>query len=390
MNDPSIDLDARRRATQRVTGLGTLANILLAFVKIIAGYIGHSHALLADGIHSLADLIADGAVLLAAKYGNQAADHNHPYGHQRIETVTCVFIAIVLLATAVGIMLDAYSHLQKAPQTLSWYVLWIAFATVIINEWLYRYTLRASKRYHSPLLKTHAWHRRSDAAASSVVCIGIIGTLSGIAYLDSIAAIIMAALIVRMAYQMGRQSLEELMDQGLDEETLKAMTLAIQRVDGVRAMHQLRTRSMAGSILADVHIIVDPHSSVSEGHYIADRVYQTLKQQFQPINDIIVHVDPEDDEVIPRPLLIPSRQQLQAPLQAQWSQHAGYSELRWLNWHYLNQSLEVSIALPLPVLTDHDATQLHELYQQGLLAVCPNSSLSLYFYKPYPHSIKKS
>lgn len=383
MSTSHLTLDIRRRATQRVTWLGVMANIVLALVKIICGYLSHSHALLADGLHSIADLIADGAVLLAAKYGNQAADHNHPYGHQRIETVACVFIAIVLFATGIGIIWDAYMHLQHdAHAAISTYALWIAAATVIINELLYRYTLAASKQHRSDLLKTHAWHRRSDAAASSVVCIGILGALYGFTYLDSIAAIIMAGLIFKMSYQMGRKSLEELVDQGLDEDTLSAMTLAIQCVDGVRAMHQLRTRSMAGCILADVHIIVDPHCSVSEGHYIADCVYQTLKQQFHSISDLIVHVDAEDDEIIPRPALIPSRQQLQTQLQVKWHQQPGYPELRWLNWHYLNQRLEICIALPLSVLTDHEASQLHRLYLTGLLAVCPNSSLSLYFYVP--------
>lgn len=375
-------LAIRRRATQRVTWLGTIANILLACLKIIAGYLGNSHALLADGLHSFSDLIADGAVLLAAKYGNQAADHNHPYGHQRIETVACVFIAIVLLVTAMGIMWDAYTHWQQGHQALSWYVLWIAVATVVVNEWLYRYTLRAAKHYHSVLLKTHAWHRRSDAAASSVVCIGIVGTLCGIAYLDSIAAVIMAVLILKMAYQMGRQSLEELTDQGLDDNVLQAMSIAIQRVDGVRAMHQLRTRSMAGCIFADVHIIVDPHCSVSEGHYIGDCVYQTLKQQFDTVTDIIVHVDAEDDEIVPRPLQIPSRQQLQTQLDTHWRHCAAYAEIRWLSWHYLNQRLELCIALPLSLLNDHSAMQLHESYQQGLWLACRDSSLSLYFYEP--------
>lgn len=379
MNSPSLN---RQRATQHVTWLGIIADILLACVKIITGYIGHSHALLADGLHSLADLITDGAVLLAAKYGNQAADHNHPYGHQRIETMACVFIAIVLLVTAIGIMWDAYSHLHHAHQTVSWYVLWVALVTVIINEWLYRYTMRASKQHNSALLKTNALHRRSDAGASGVVCIGILGALCGIAYLDIIAAAIMGVLVLKMAYQMGRQSLEELMDQGLDDDTLQAMTMAIQRVDGVRAMHQLRTRSMGGCIFADVHIIVDPHCSVSEGHYIADRVYQTLKQQLHPVTDIIVHVDAEDDEIIPRPLQIPSRQQLQTQLDNHWRHCAAYPEIRWLNWHYLNQRLELCIALPLSVLSDHSVTQLHESYLQGLRLACRDSSLSLYFYEP--------
>lgn len=380
MNLASIQ--EKRIATQRVTLLGAIVNILLALVKILTGYLGHSHALLADGIHSLADLIADAAVLWAAKYGNQAADNNHPYGHQRIETVTAVFIALVLLLTGFGIIFDAIQHLQphtKTVQNLEWNVLWIALASLVANEIVYRYTLSVAQRYHSALLKAHAWHRRSDAAASLVVCVGIVGALLGFAYLDNIAAVIMGLLILKMAYKMGRQGLEELVDQGLDNDTLAAIQNAIQQVDGVRAMHQLRTRFMAGRIFADVHIMVDAHISVSEGHYIADNVYQALKQQFTDIKDIIVHVDAEDDEMLVKSNRLPSRSQLNVLLQQAWSDLPGYAGLRQLNCHYLNQHLELDIALHLETLKSHSTSELQHLYQTRLGR--NDSHLRLYFYE---------
>lgn len=379
--NPPFTLEQKRRATERVTLLGALVNAILAVVKIISGYLGHSHGLVADGLHSLADLLADGVVLLAAKYGNQAADHDHPYGHQRIETATTVFIALFLLATAIGICLDAVHHLwHPVKQTLAGSVLWLAIAAIVINEWLYRYTLNIAKRYHSSLLKAHAWHRRSDSSASLIVSLGIVGALCGFPYLDNIAAVIMAGFILKMAYQMGRQSLEELVDQGLDQTTVEALQTCIQQVDGVQATHQLRTRLMAGHIVADVHILVDPYCSVSEGHAIADRVYRDLKNGFPTISDITIHVDAEDDERGSLSDHLPSRQALQQALQPLWQPLPGYDALQWLNCHYLNQQLELAIALSVHLLQTHNSETLLASYQQALQQLYPDSHLRLYFY----------
>ncbi len=371
----------RQQATQRTTLIGAIVNIFLAMTKIIAGSFGHSHALFADGLHSLADLFADGIVLLAAKYGNTAADHNHPYGHQRIETAATVFIALFLLFTGAGILWDALYHLlyQHLKAPITWLVLWIACASLFANEIVYRYTLVMAKRYQSALLTAHAWHRRSDAAASLIVIIGIIGALCGMPALDNLAALVMGALILKMAYKMGRQSLEELTDQGMDNAMLNAMSSAIQHVDGVIAMHQLRTRSMGGNIFADVHIMVDSFISVSEGHYIADRVHQLLRSQFPLIKDIIVHVDPEDDEVIPRPTDLPSRTALIALFEQSWQDLPGFEQLRWLNCHYINQHLTLSIALPLSLLST--TPQLSALYQQQLDLKLAEKTLHIYYYE---------
>ena len=169
-----------------------------------------------------------------------------------------------------------------------------------------------------------------------------------------------------------------MVDQGLDVSTLKDLEHTIQQVDGVIAMHQLRTRSMGGQIYTDVHILVNPTISVSEGHYIADQVHQTLRLKFPEIKDIIVHVDPEDDEIIPRPSNLPSRSALNALLYTAWHDLPGYDTKKWLNCHYLNQTIRLSIALPLHAYLTMPDVQEH--YQQRLAALLPVSSLSIYFY----------
>lgn len=382
MTLPTPAKNARQRATERTTVLGAIINIVLALIKMAAGTIGHSHALFADGIHSLADLVADLMVYLAGKYGNAAADHDHPYGHQRIETVATAFVALFLFVTGGLIIVDAGRHIvmNLTPPPIQWLVLWIALLSLFVNEAIYRYTLKIAKQYESALLTAHAWHRRSDAAASLIVVIGIIGALCGAPILDQYAAILMGLLIIKMAYQMGRRSLEELVDQGLDNTTLEAMTAAIQAVDGVMATHQLRTRSMGGQIFADVHIMVNAFVSVSEGHYIADRVHQTLRHQFAMIKDIIVHVDPEDDEIIPRPTHLPSRTHIVALLEQSCHDLPGFHAIQWLNCHYLDQQIFLSIAIPLSTLTTLSAQALTERYQNQLYRVLANTTLHVFFY----------
>lgn len=357
---------SRYAIVRRVTIVSVLTNTLLGLVKCVMGWFGHSQALLADGLHSFSDLFSDIVVFLATKIGSQDADHDHPYGHARVETAATVALAMMLLAVAIGIIWQAVQAFMGAlpPYKPSIYVLVVAAVSVVANEALYRYTLFMAKRIKSQLLETNAWHSRSDAASSLIVIAGVIASLLGYPRLDAVAAMLVGCFIARMAWRLGWSSVQELVDTGLDEKTLLDLREAIEQVPGVCELHQLRTRSMAGSIFIDVHVLVDPKLSVSEGHFIGEHVQHRLIRTFSDVTDVTVHVDPEDDEVYHQSKCLPERAKILAELQACWSDLPGYSQSSDIILHYLEGKLSIDVILPLEYASDRAAAnQLSQDYQ---------------------------
>ncbi len=337
----------------RAIGLwGGLKNIFLATFKIIFGITGHSHALLADGIHSLSDLLIDCVVIIASKFGSKAADEDHPYGHGRIETAATVFLAFVLAAAALGIIIDAgftlvSSHVVSIP---AYYVLWIAIASIILNETLYFWTKTIATRIKSKLLMTNAWHHRSDSASSLVVALGIIGAWLGFPKLDALAAVVVGLMILKIAWNFGWHSLRELVDTVDNVKETEKIKQFIKEIPGVETLHQLRTRSIAGSIFCDVHVLVDPRLSVSEGHYIGQDVESRLTEKFPDITDVTVHIDTEDDEISSPSHHLPSRSTLQPLLEQVWKGIIPQTAISTAALHYENGKLTIELKLPLKFL----------------------------------------
>lgn len=337
---------ARYRQAQRVTYLGAAVNALLAFLKIVFGWFGLSHALMADGLHSLADLATDFLVLLASRWGSQAADLDHPYGHRRIETAATVLLSLLIVLTGVGILYDTTSHLfTEHSTTPSAFVLGVALLSVLANETLYRYTLLVGRRIDSKLIEANAWHHRSDAASSVMVLLGVGGALLGFPYLDMLAALLVAVMIIHMGWQLGWQSILELIDTGVDEATLTQIKQVIAAVPGVQAVHQLRNRAMGGHIFIDVHILVKPRLTVSEGHYVSQQVHHRLMHRVEKVVDVTVHVDPEDDELYPPSLDLPGRDTLLPALEACWQKVPYADQIENINLHYLAGHIEVDVLL---------------------------------------------
>jgi len=335
----------RYRAAKKATLVGALVNLLLGSLKIAVGFIGHSHALIADGLHSFSDLLTDALVVWASRFGSEKADKEHPYGHGRIETAFTVGLAVLLTAVGAGIVWDATWDIATATSKspLSYWVLVAAGISVLANEALYHYTLRVANKVASNLLKANAWHHRSDAASSIVVLIGASGAMLNIPYLDALAAIIVGILIIRMGISLGWSNICELIDTAVDEQTLRQIKEMITTTPGVNTLHQLRTRSMAGNILLDVHILVDPFLSVSEGHFIGDQVRLRLHQQFQSIRDITIHIDPEDDEKYPPSLYLPSRAEVVQQLAENWKAILPAEYINHLHLHYLAGQIHIEV-----------------------------------------------
>lgn len=279
---------------RRVTIIGTLANLGLAIFKTLLGVLGHSQALIADGIHSLSDLISDAVVLTAARMGSVEADLNHPYGHKRFETAATVAVGLILMAVAAGFIYDATQRLF-APSTLllpSWFILPAAVVSVLVKEVMYRYTIRVGRQTRSKLIEANAWHHRSDALSSVIVIVGVAGTLAGYAWFDAIAAIIVAAMVGTMGWRFVWDSLRELVDTGLEYDQLAQLAEAIDSVEGVHSHNNLRTRRMGDLVLIDVHIVVDGNITVREGHKIGERVRSNLRRSLEDDIEVLIHLGP--------------------------------------------------------------------------------------------------
>lgn len=347
---------------KKVTLIGALFNAFLGFIKLIGGFLFHSHGLVADGVHSFSDLITDVMVLFASKYGSLDADESHPYGHQRIETAATLFLALLLSLAGFGIAWDALDELIHTKSTIpNWLSLPIICSSILINEVLFHYTRYIGTRINSSLIIANAWHHRSDAASSLVVLLGILGSLAGFAYLDAAAAVIVGLMIIKMGWDYGWNSVKELVDTAVSADLLAQIEQVIQNIHGVERIHQLRSRSMGNDVLIDVHIMVAPKISVSEGHYIAQHVHQALVTQIPSVKDVIVHVDHEDDEASSPSLHLPSRKVIQEQLLNEV--HIDFPQILFWNVHYLDGSISIDIAC------NEDFTQWNELHKRVLLAL---------------------
>lgn len=357
--------DGRHQATRKVALVGMTVNIFLTIAQIIGGIVTHSQALVADAMHTLSDLAGDMVVLFAAHHANKDADADHPYGHGRIETLATVVLGLLLGGVSVVIFMQAWGRLNGDAPLIPPNPLAMAFAGLAIvgKETLYHYTVHVAKRIHSPMLKASAWHHRSDAISSVLVLLAIAGAQFDYPWLDAVAAIMVAAMIFYMAAQLILESTSELVDTGLDTQEVQEIRDFIQRINGVENVHLLRTRRMGGRVLADVHIQVDAKISVSEGHHIAETVMYRLRKQFPSISDVVVHIDPEDDETVHLCKSLPSRADLMTLLASDPQTKALWGHIRSVTLHYIDGKIGLDLILdgePTPTaLNDFQQACLH-------------------------------
>jgi len=358
--------EQRHQTTKTVTLIGALVNALLAFMQIVFGLLGHSQALLADGIHTLSDLGSDFIVLLATSQSAKVADKEHPFGHGRIETLASVFLGLILIGVGVGVgfrgitLIITPNHVVPDAFTLIF-----AIVSILSKEGLYRYTLKASKRIHSTLLETNAWHHRSDALSSIVVLCGISAQILGVPYMDSFAAVIIALMISFMGYKLARKAFDELIDTSLDHELVTNIQNTVEGNDCVKALHSLRTRSMGGQGYIDAEIRVNPRLTVSEAHHIAFSLEQQIKTQFPQIIDVGIHVDPLTELGHDWVTNLPSRQEILDRLIIQWTQVDCSARIQSIQIHYLNSQIEIDLVLPLALTDSHYQPQIEELISQA-------------------------
>ncbi len=341
----------RAKASQKVTIVGAIVDFVLAVFKVVVGFIGNSGALIADGIHSFSDLLSDGVVLYAAKHSSEEADDEHPYGHERFETVATLGLAIILAIIGTGIVFDAFDRLSNpVALTNGTLLLSITALSILSKEVLYWYTLKVAKTYKSSMLKANAWHHRSDVLSSIVVFVGILGSLNGYLYLDGVAAIVVGLMIIYIAWEFGIGATKELVDTSIDVEHIESLRHSIGKISGVTSVHSLRTRKIGHTISADVHVQVDPFLSVSEGHIISVSVERVAKECLEDLNDVTVHIDPEDDGTTAPYAKLPERAEALGILTKLLFNNKCDDEIERIQLHYLDGKIHVDFYLPLSCL----------------------------------------
>lgn len=294
---------AREKQITRVTLIGSIVNLILTAIKIIAGVVGKSGAMIADGIHSLSDLASDIVVLIFVPIAGKAKDKDHQYGHGKFETLATLVVSLILMVVAIRLVASSAKSIISA---LSGNILpkpgYIALAAAIISivskEILYQYTALVARRTDSSVCKANAWHHRSDALSSIGSLLGIGGAVilgNKWTILDPVAAVIIGLMILFVAIKMAKAPIEELMEKSLDEETEKEITDIILATEGVQNMHNLKTRRNGQSKIIDCHIRVKRTISIVEAHDIATNVEKNLKQKFGNETQTSIHIEPEKE-----------------------------------------------------------------------------------------------
>lgn len=292
-DDPEQDTPERHVVAKRSTLVSVAVNLVLTTVQVIVGVFAHSQALIADGIHSLSDLIADFVVLLANQHSRKEADEDHHYGHHRYETAASLVLGVLLLSVGIGMLWSAVHKLgdpELIPKVKP-VALYVALAALVSKELLFRYMLAAAERVRSSMLVANAWHARSDAASSLVVALGIIGNLVGYPLLDPVAALIVGFMVTKMGWEFGWDALNDLMDRSVSDEQIEQIRELLTDTPGVQGVHDLRTRKMGDMIMVDAHLEVDGELSVRQGHDIAATARERVMRKL-PVLDVMTHLDP--------------------------------------------------------------------------------------------------
>jgi cation diffusion facilitator family transporter len=288
----------RDRCVRKVTWCGLSANVFLAVFKIIAGIIGYSQALVADGVHSASDMAGDLMILVGARFWSKPADSCHPHGHQRLETVVAFVIGVLLVITALGMLINAGHNLLIENPRPGRIAVAAAFASLVLKEALYQYTIRHGRRIRSLALQANAWHHRTDAMSSAPVLIAIvvIRIKPEWSFLDPIAAIAVVFFIIYAGYRIVKPSIQKLIDAGASSQTIDQIRNTVKSVQGVADTHNIRTRYVGDSRLSvDLHVQVNGNITVRAGHAIGHDVRNHLITEFSDIIDVVVHVEPTAD-----------------------------------------------------------------------------------------------
>jgi len=346
--------DLTEKHALRVTWLGLFANLILAIAKGFIGTIAHSSALIADAGHSVSDLLSDSITLWAVHMAGVPKDKNHPYGHGKFETVGTFIVAIFLLLTGVGVAWHVLNKIDT-PEVPGTAALWMAAIAICLKEALFHVTRMVGRRSGSRVLLANAWHHRSDAISSVAALVGIGGAQWGIPLMDPIAGVLVAGLIIKTGIDIGYESIRELTDETVEEEVISELGRILAKIDGVDHFHEMRARRMGPQLLVDLHIEVDSMMSISAAHQVAERVRLRILDELPAVNEVLVHVDAEDDFVESKGgieetkdiVLMRPQTEIESDVKKILTEIPEIQGITHIYCHYLNQELTVQVNILL-------------------------------------------
>ena len=281
----------------RVSFVSIVGNVALAIFKMIAGIFANSGAMISDAVHSLSDVFSTIIVIIGVKISSKESDNSHRYGHERMECMASMALAIILFLTSIGI---GYSGIEKIIngnyQGLSKFgilALIAAVVSIVAKELMYQYTMRNAKKINSSSLKADAWHHRSDALSSVASLIGIGGTMMGIEILDPIVSVIICVVIVKAAFDILKESVDKLVDKSCDNDTIMEMENIVRSIDGVLELDDIKTRLFGNKIFVDIEICADGNLTLYDAHKIAENVHDIIENNFKNVKHCMVHVNPK-------------------------------------------------------------------------------------------------
>ncbi|MCP4680614.1 MAG: cation transporter [Deltaproteobacteria bacterium] len=283
---------------RRVTGVGLAANLVLSAIKMAGGIWGSSQAVVADAVHSLSDCATDLAILFGVRYWSKPPDDDHPYGHQRIETIITISIGFFLAAVGFGLIYNAVtSFSEPRRETPGLVALAAALISIAVKEVLYRWTRAAGDRIRSSALVANAWHQRTDVLSSIPAALAVCASFYDprLVFLDSIGSLLVSLFILHAAWRIVTPGVDQLTDRGADKKDIESIERAAMSIEGVREVHRIRTRFSGLGLRVDLHVLVDGTLSVSKGHDISELVQACLIETHSHVVDVVVHIEPNND-----------------------------------------------------------------------------------------------
>lgn len=284
-----------KKIVMRVSGVTIAGNLVLSLLKLLAGILGHSGAMISDAVHSASDVFSTVVAVIGINISRKKSDKDHQYGHDRMECVAAIILAVILFATGIGIGINGLEQIikgvegSKAPGLVA---LVAAVVSIAIKEWMYWYTRGAARKINSGALMADAWHHRSDALSSVGAFIGILGARMGYPILDPIASVVICIFIGKAAYDIFKDAVDKMVDKSCDEKTIQKMREVIASQAGVENIDLLQTRLFGAKIYVDIEIAADKTLSLENAHEIAQRVHDAVEKNFPLVKHCMVHVNP--------------------------------------------------------------------------------------------------
>jgi len=295
-----MEKDNSKHVALRVSAVSIGLNIFLTVFKLAAGIAGHSGAMVSDAIHSASDVFSTVIVIIGFVVSRRKSDFEHQYGHERMECVSAMLLAVILAATGAGIgyngMLKIFSQDYGTLQQPEFIALLAAIISILTKEAMYWYTVFAARKINSGSLKADAWHHRSDALSSVGSLIGIAGAMCGVKVLDPAASVVISVFIIKAAYDITKDAIDKMIDKSCDKETVAKMSTIVTEQEGVKRLDLIRTRLFGNKIYVDIEISADENLSLRESHEISKNVHDAIETEFPLVKHCMVHVNPFFDD----------------------------------------------------------------------------------------------